>query len=338
MTCSACSIGELNFEMKVAGSRNLAMIPAIALHLKRNGRRFEAMDDGRMTLEEAGARDFYDYCSDHMDADDVYYRSQGSGSESEWLPVTALPSVLEAEWIDELIRREAVVCYYQPIVTGDGARYAYELLARFPKEDGGMRYPNEVFAAAKLRGRLYALDRLCRLTAVKYAAKLNTLAFINFIPTSIYSPEHCLQSTVALAERLGADPSRFVFEVVESERVADIDHLKRILAYYKARGFRYALDDVGEGYSTIELLDDLRPHYMKLDMKYVQGVASDAEKQDTARSFLAYALRIGSIPLAEGVETEADYEWLKREGYVLFQGYLFGKPSPTANEAPNIVY
>jgi EAL domain-containing protein (putative c-di-GMP-specific phosphodiesterase class I) len=157
-------------------------------------------------------------------------------------------------------------------------------------------------------------------------------AFINFIPTSIYSPEFCLRSTTELADQLGVDPHRLVFEVVETEQVDDLDHLKKILAYYKEKGFEYALDDVGEGYSTIEMLADLKPNYMKLDMQYVQGVAHDAGKQSVALQFLEKAVEIGSVPLAEGIEERADFDWLKEQGYQLFQGYYFGKPSPSPME------
>lgn len=131
-----------------------------------------------------------------------------------------------------------------------------------------------------------------------------------------------------MANQLGVDPSLFVFEVVETEKVDDLAHLKAILTYYKDRGFEYALDDVGEGFSTIEMLLELKPHYMKLDMKYVQGVSSDPNKQKIAKQFLEKALEIQSVPLAEGVEFREDFEWLKQSGYQLFQGYLFGKPDP----------
>lgn len=66
------------------------------------------------------------------------------------------------------------------------------------------------------------------------------------------------------------------------------------------KGFSYALDDVGEGYSTIEMLAELQLHYRKLDMKYTQGVATD-------------------------------FEWLKVQGYRLFQGYWIGRPGPLSN-------
>ena len=74
---------------------------------------------------------------------------------------------------------------------------------------------------------------------------------------------------------------------------------------------------------------------MKLDMQFVQGVAADTEKQRVAAKFLAKALEVGSIPLAEGVEEKADFEWLKLKGYKLFQGYLFGKPAAAPLEEMN---
>ena len=152
--------------------------------------------------------------------------------------------------------------------------------------DGEYIAPYEVFQAAKVRNRMYALDRICRLTAVENAGNLSKKVFINFIPTAIYSPQHCLNSTVQLAKKLGIDPSLFVFEVVETEKVDDLDHLKNILMYYREKGFEYALDDVGEGFSTKEVLEELAPNYMKLDIKYVQGVSNDKTKQLTAKRFL----------------------------------------------------
>lgn len=108
------------------------------------------------------------------------------------------------------------------------------------------------------------------MTAVRQATLVKeNKVFINFIPTSIYSPQFCLKSTIQLAHELHIDPAQLVFEVVETEKVDDIEHLKTILAYYRDRGFEYALDDVGEGYSTLEMLAELKPKYMKLDMKYV---------------------------------------------------------------------
>lgn len=278
----------------------------------------------KLQMDEQGARELLDFCNDLLNPEDAMFRI----NQETWQPLSEMEHVFNMSWIDDVIKNERLSCHYQPIVDANGKVFAYEMLSRFQNEDGSTIYPNEIFPAAKARGRLYALDRVCRMTAVKHAAVLKgEKAFINFIPTSIYSPEFCLRSTTELANEMGVDPKTLVFEVVESEHVEDMDHLKKILAYYKARGFQYALDDVGEGYSTVEVLAELKPKYMKLDMKYVQGVARDAEKQAVAMSFLNKAIEIESVPLAEGIEVEEDFRWLKDKGYELFQGYYFGKPA-----------
>ncbi|MGE6369225.1 EAL domain-containing protein [Planococcus kocurii] len=323
MQCNSCAVAAIKFEIKLEGETNLSALQIVVDHLNR--REIEVVQKkNKLQIDEKGAREFLDFCSDLLDVNQVVFRI----NQETWQPLEGMPAVFATEWIDEVIKEERLICHYQPIVDADENIFAYEMLARFQNKDGSMIYPNEIFPAAKTRGRLYALDRVCRMTAVKYAAALKgEKAFINFIPTSIYSPEFCLRSTIELAEQLDVNPKSLVFEVVETEKVDDLNHLKKILRYYRDRGFDYALDDVGEGYSTIELLVDLKPNYMKLDMQYVFNVAEDIEKQKVAKRFLEKAQEIGSVPLAEGIETQADFEWLKKLGYQLFQGYYFGKPA-----------
>lgn len=323
MNCSNCTVNNLLFEFRFEGSENESMLGEVTEHLKRGGWEIGRKEDG-FTTGEGGAREFWDFCLHHMDASAVFFQMDGA----TWRPLAEIEEIFEAQWIDDVIRNERIFCHYQPILSADSAIYGYELLARFTAEDGTLIYPNEIFSAARSRGRLYALDRACRMTAVRHAARLeNAKAFINFIPTSIYSPEHCLRSTIELSISLDVNPAQLIFEVVETEQVEDLDHLKRILVYYKERGFNYALDDVGEGYSTMQVLAELTPDYMKLDMQYVQGIAEDKEKQRIALKFLEKAKEVGAVPLAEGIEEVADFDWLKKEGYELFQGYYFGKPA-----------
>lgn len=323
MPCKSCVVLELQFDILLKESKNLSMIPILVNHFQRRDLMIKVIDDNQVLINESGVRELLDFSEHFMDIENLYFRFE----ENDWKPIKEIENILDMKWIDEVIHRKSIVSYSQPIVNSNEEIYAYEVLSRFTREDGSLIYPNEVFAAAKSRGRLYALDRLCRMAAVSYSAILNKKTFINFIPTSIYSPEFCLQSTVKLANTLGIDPNQLVFEVVESEQVDDIEHLKSILNYYKEKGFQYALDDVGEGYSTLEMLKDIQPHYMKLDMKYVQGVSADHEKQKIAQMFLEKAIEVSATPLAEGIESREDFEWLKQCGYQLFQGYLFGKPS-----------
>ncbi|WP_211652894.1 EAL domain-containing protein [Planococcus alpniumensis] len=323
MNCNNCSVSTLTFDIRLSGELNHSIIPIAIDHLERQGLDV-SLKDNRLRMGEFGAREFLSFCEDLLDIESAEFRI----NRESYQPITDMHQVFDMEWIDEVIQNERIVSHFQPIVDKERNVFAYEMLARFHDADGQVIYPNTIFPAAKSRGRLYALDRVCRMTAVRAAGQLSgEKAFINFIPTSIYSPEFCLRSTIDLAHQTGVDPDQLVFEVVESEKVDDLEHLKHILGYYKSRGFQYALDDVGEGYSTAEVLGELKPHFMKLDMKYVFGVAQDAEKQSVAQSFLEKAQAVGSTPLAEGIETEEDFLWLKAQGYELFQGYYFGKPA-----------
>ena len=322
-SCSNCSPAELIYEIKMTGEHNLAVIKDIIPHLLAESSITRYTSD-TLFVPESEVIGLNDFFQDHMHLDHIKFRI----FEEKWQPFRDWPMMQSLQWVDDIIMQKRITCYAQPIVNKKGTITAYEMLARFIHEDGKLLPPFEVFEAAKTRGRLYALVRLCRMEAVRASAGLSGNIFINFIPTSIYSPEHCLTSTIQTAEQIGVSPSKFVFEVVETEKVDDLEHLKNILGFYKKRGFKYALDDVGEGYSTIELLQEIKPHYMKLDKKYVQGVAGDENKQKVAQTMLEAALQVDSVPLAEGIEEEEDYVWLRDQGFQLFQGYLFGRPSP----------
>ncbi|OAS16742.1 EAL domain-containing protein [Paenibacillus oryzisoli] len=322
MSCQGCGLNELLIEIKVEGPHNRNLLRDVS-NLMQIRKALHHENEDTLTIREFGARELADFCNDHLDQEKMRIRLPGE----DWRSMSELLVIAETKWIDKLIAERRVFMYFQPIVDSEERTYAYEALARFTDEDGSVLYPNIVFPAAKKRGRLYVLDRLCRMKAVEEAAPLRAKMFINFIPTSIYSPEFCLKSTIELATKLNIDPSLFVFEVVETEKTEDLAHLKRILAFYKEKGFKYALDDVGEGFSTIEMLSELKPHYMKLDRSHVHGVSRNSAMQRTAELFLESAIRIGAVPLAEGIESREDFEWLKQRGYRLFQGYLFGKPS-----------
>ncbi|MBB4823375.1 EAL domain-containing protein (putative c-di-GMP-specific phosphodiesterase class I) [Sporosarcina luteola] len=323
MFCDICMPKPLEFELSFESAQNIAHLPAIHRYLEEIGMLVRSVPDG-LTAKEEAMKGLLDYIEGHMDPSDIRFRTD----QLEWKPIAEAAELIGTQWIDQIIDEGHVGFHIQPIVDANQSLYAYEMLARFTDGRDNPISPFEVFQTAKLRNRMYALDRICRINAVKQAAALTTKVFINFIPTSIYSPEHCLRTTVQLASELNIEPSRFVFEVVETEEVKDPAHLKRILEYYRSKGFRYALDDVGAGYNTIETIHEMKPYYTKLDMHYVRDIHKDNKKQQIARTVLEATISVGATPLAEGIEDEAEFIWLKNAGFQLFQGYLFGKPAP----------
>nr|WP_280139713.1 EAL domain-containing protein [Salibacterium halotolerans] len=226
--------------------------------------------------------------------------------------------------------KQNITSYYQPIVkkNGDNLKIiGHEILARGIAEDGSTISPFHMLEAARMRNRLFSLDRAFRLKAVENASAVQEkMVFINFIPTAIYAPEHCLSTTIELIDKLGINPGNVVFEVVESDEVQELGHLKNILNHYRASGFQYALDDVGTGVNHIEKTDYLQPDIVKLAREYVDGITEDTIKQEAAHALLNTAARTGARALSEGVERKEDLDMLAEMGYELFQGYYFAKP------------
>jgi len=230
----------------------------------------------------------------------------------------------------DIVNNESLTSYFQPIVDiKTNTIYGYETLARGVKEDGSLMYPDVLFEKSKRNDLNFKLDRLCRESSLKTAAtkKVHQKVFINFIPTSIYDPEFCLSSTVKWANQLEFDPSQIVFEVVETELVKDQKHLKKILEYYREKGFKIALDDVGEGYSSLNMLIELKPDIIKIDRNIISGIDKDELKQSVYKALYTLAKEHDIIVLAEGVETLYELEMVQSIGVDLVQGYYFAKPS-----------
>lgn len=240
-------------------------------------------------------------------------------------------SLLEADYLVEILQQERLVTYFHPIWDLKSKTiFGYECLIRGYDAQGNYITPSRLFSTASKSDLVFNLDRQARLTALKTASKFQHFPriFINFVPTSVYDPVFCLASTVETAIQLHIAPSRIVFEVVETEQIDDWNHLNGILNYYRNMGFMIALDDVGSGYSSLNRLVHVRPDIIKVDLHIVRGIDKDPLKQSVFRG-LSQICKEGNIMLlAEGVETKEELAFIESEGAWLAQGFLWGAPSP----------
>ncbi len=234
-----------------------------------------------------------------------------------------------------VIKNRSIRTFFQPIFTADKLDlYGFEALSRGVSESGNLIPPVELFKKAKILNLQFSLDRLTREKAIESAKSQkvdNYRIFINFTPTSIYNPKECLSTTVAIANKLNFDPKNLVFEVVESEKVDDLDHLASILNYYRSKGFKTALDDFGEGYSSLKMLEALSPDYIKIDMHFVRNIHNESFKRTIVSSIVSAAKRMGINTIAEGIETKEEYLTVVELGVDFVQGYLFAKPTEDIN-------
>lgn len=185
---------------------------------------------------------------------------------------------------------------------------------------------------------LYRFDQTCRVLAITTAAKLglgDAKLSINFIPNAVYEPAACIRLTLAAADRVGLPVDRLMFELTESERIVDPQHALSILAYYQRRGFVTAVDDFGAGFAGLQLLVQFQPQVLKLDMELVRGIDHHHARQAVVGGVLRIADELGATVIAEGVETEGEYAWLRGAGVRLFQGYWFARPQLDALPQPD---
>ncbi|MFY8275381.1 EAL domain-containing protein [Pseudoalteromonas sp. SSDWG2] len=225
---------------------------------------------------------------------------------------------------------------FQPIINAAHASvFGYEALVRGPNNESAFSIISQVH-----EGNRYVFDQLCRVKAIALAAKLGIkeMLSINFLPKAIYSPERCIRTTLEAAKKYNFPAENIMFEFTEVEKIEDTEHVERVVNYYKSLGFKTAIDDFGSGYAGLNLLADFQTNIVKFDMELVRNINNDKVRQAIFRNCLIMMKEIGITPLAEGIETQGEYEWLREQGVELMQGYLFAKPGfeclPVVNFEP----
>jgi len=239
---------------------------------------------------------------------------------------------LDASPLVNMMQTGRIQTFFQPIFLNDcKSPWGYECLMRGLADDGSYVMPKQLLDWAAQERLIFMLDRICRETHIRNAAAMlpdDVAILINFLPTAIYEPSFCLKTTIAAAKSVGIEPNRVMFEVVETEKVQDSNHLASILNEYRKAGFRVALDDVGSGFAGLMLLADLNPDLIKIDRELVQGASKSEMHRIIVRALVQIARDSGCQILAEGVETEAELALMKSFGVDLFQGFLLGRPAP----------
>lgn len=236
----------------------------------------------------------------------------------------------QSGWLVALIEEERLTTWFQPIVEckNPSSIFAYECLMR-GHANGQLVFPNKILEVARGAGLLFQMDRAARLASIRNASHfaLSQKIFINFTPTSVYDPKNCLQTTMKAVDESDLKREQVVFEVIESDDVGDANFLRDILNFYRDQGFGVALDDLGSGYSSLNMISRLRPDYIKLDRELIQNVHDDPYKALIARKLLETARELKVETIAEGVETREEYKWLCENGANYVQGYFFARPA-----------
>lgn len=233
-------------------------------------------------------------------------------------------AIQEREFLD-MLKLNMVTVALQPIVDFTTRELrAYEVLGR-GKHPALPQAPIRLLELAAMLGKEVELSTAFRLAAAHAAAAMQTPVkfFMNTHPLEMFTEG--LYASLRNIQTIAPNMT-LVIEVHETA-VADIDNMKIMARRLADMGVQFAYDDFGAGQSRLNELAEVTPHVVKFDMALIRDIdKASANKQQMITQLVQLVLSIGSVPLAEGVETEAEAAFCQSIGFQLCQGYLTGRP------------
>jgi diguanylate cyclase (GGDEF)-like protein/PAS domain S-box-containing protein len=233
------------------------------------------------------------------------------------------------------------VLHYQPIIDlGDGSVDSVEALVRWQQPNGGLVAPGEFIPLAEEMGLIQAigdwvLEELARQHAEWREQGVRVAIGYNLSPRQMWTA-HLAEKLLAKLAMYDVEPQDVTIEITESTAMADPDRTQRLLTELHAWGFTLAIDDFGTGYSSLARLKHMPVDVLKIDQAFVRHVEYDRDLAGMVRAMIQLAQSLGMVPLAEGIETYGEYEFLRANGCRLAQGFHFAYPVPAA-EIPALV-
>ena len=255
-------------------------------------------------------------------------------------------SPLEPAWLGRLARERTdplastarlvadgrITCHFQPIADlRTGEVFGHEALVRGPA-DTPLASPDALFALARLEQREIAFELECVRCALAAWVRHGSdgKLFVNLSASALAAALGDAQHdrTLRHLDGLGLSPACLVIELTEHERVRDIAGLVHAAQDLRSQGVSLALDDFGDGRSSLRLWSELRPAVVKIDKYFTAGLGRHPDKLQTFRALLQLATTFDAKLVAEGIEDAADLHVLRDLGVHLGQGWLLGRPAP----------
>ena len=244
--------------------------------------------------------------------------------------------------VDKAIQKGWIKVFYQPVVNAENRNLCgVEALARWEDPIYGLLPPNAFVPVLEEYRQIYKLD-MCILKNVCNDISKAQRNGEYFVPVSINFSrldfeladvpgmvEDCLQ-------KYEVAKSQIHVEITESALNENDVHLVSAIESFRKEGYALWLDDFGSGYSGLNVLKDFDFDMMKIDMQFLQNFSDNQKIRPILKGIVALAKDIGMHTLAEGVETEEGFEYLRSIGCEHMQGYLFGKPMPKEELLENI--
>jgi diguanylate cyclase (GGDEF)-like protein/PAS domain S-box-containing protein len=278
-------------------------------------------------------------------ADAAMYRAKDQGRDTfrfytEDMTTRALAQVsLESALRRALVNGEFVL-HYQPLLDLATGRIAgLEALIRWQRPEGGLIGPDEFIPLAESTGLIVPISAWVVRTAATQMKLWRRQGLLAGVAVWINLSNRDMQNR-GLAEEIGdiiraveLEPGALAVEITETWIMANPESASDNIRGLQALGIAVGIDDFGTGYSSLAALKRLAVQELKIDRSFVAGLPADAEGCAIARAILALGQALGLKVVAEGVETQAQADFLEREGCRMAQGYLFSRPLPATEFA-----
>ena len=271
-------------------------------------------------------------------ADIAMYQAKAAGRNTMHFFAPALQKAVNAraemeEDLRQAISRNDFRLFYQAQVER-GLLVGAEALIRWKHPKRGYLPPDDFIPLAEKTGLIVSLGNWVLETACKqiteWAARRSTAHLtvaVNISARQLLNPDF-VKNVLATLDRTGANPKSLKLELTESMFVDDLEDVVAKMTALKAHGLRFSLDDFGMGYSSLAYLRRLPLDQLKIDQEFVRDIQVDASSSAIAQSIISLSKAMGLSVIAEGVETEAQRDFLAGIGCHAFQGFLFSGPVP----------
>jgi EAL domain-containing protein (putative c-di-GMP-specific phosphodiesterase class I)/GGDEF domain-containing protein len=242
--------------------------------------------------------------------------------------------------LNRIIQNETITVLAQPIMClRKGEIFGWEMLTRGP-QNTQFYMPTELFEFAYQADLLSAMEFLVVKKAIEeiHYRGIKEQVFINVTPISLTNPLFLDQLLNNLKQFPHILPSQIVLEITERHSIRDYVYMGTLLTRYRAHGFRFAIDDAGAGYSSLQAISELIPDIIKIDKSVIQNIDQASVKQSLLKSLLYFAENINCEVIAEGVEREEEANMLLDLKVQMGQGFYFARPEPMVNHRERVVH
>ena len=270
-------------------------------------------------------------------ADMAMAKAKAEGRARTMFFETAMGETVKERFQMEAALRTAITenqlrLYLQPQVNAAGVQVGAEALVRWQHPTRGLTPPVLFIPLAEMSDLIIALDRwmlasVCRLLAQLDAEGRTLRLSVNISPRHFQQPDFVDEIKRQLRVS-GADPCHLVLELTEGIVIGDVGDVIAKMTTLSTLGIHFSIDDFGTGYSSLAYIKRLPIHELKIDKSFIQDCTTDPNDAALVETILSIAKHLHFQVVAEGVETQAQAEFLNARGSVIHQGYLYGRPEP----------